>query len=144
MQNLYNLAYREEEREMLPLCRSERIAVTPWGPLAAGMLARPSASSGGQTLRGRTDEFARELYQADVNHDVIVHCEQLAHTRGAAPAQIALAWLLHKPDVTAPVIGVTRKEHLIDAVRALDVTLTPDEIGYLEEPYRPHPIVGHT
>jgi aryl-alcohol dehydrogenase (NADP+) len=95
MQNLYNLVYREEEHEMLPLCRSEHIAVTPWGPLAAGMLARAAGASGLQTLRGRTDPFARELYDPVVDHDVVARCQQVARSKGVSPARIALAWLLH-------------------------------------------------
>jgi aryl-alcohol dehydrogenase (NADP+) len=144
MQNLYNLVYREEEKEMLPLCRHERIAVTPWGPLAAGMLARPTESSGYQTLRGRTDPFARELYDPVVDHDVVTRCNQVARRRGVSPAQIALAWLLHKPEVTAPIVGVTRSEHLDDSLRALDVQLSGEEMRSLEELYRPHPVVGHS
>jgi aryl-alcohol dehydrogenase (NADP+) len=144
MQNLYNLVYREEEKEMLPLCRHERIAVTPWGPLAAGRLARPAESSGRLTLRGRTDPFARELYDPVVDHDVIDRCNRVARQRGVSPARLALAWLLHKPDVTAPIIGATRAEHLSDCLGALDVPLSDQEIASLEELYRRHRIVGHS
>src|SRR5437763_14064455 len=107
MQNLYNLVYREEETDMLPLCRSEHIAVTPWSPLAAGMLARPAESSGRHTLRGRTDAFARELYDPVLDRDIVARCNQLARHRSVSTAQVALAWLLQKPDVTAPIVGVT-------------------------------------
>lgn len=142
MQNLYNLVYREEERAMLPLCRREHIAVTPWGPLAAGMLARPAHVSQDRTLRERTDPYARELYDPNVDRDVVARCNELAGRRGVSPAQIALAWLLHKREVTAPIVGATRRTHLETALLALDVALSSDEIRFLEELYRPHPIVG--
>jgi aryl-alcohol dehydrogenase-like predicted oxidoreductase len=143
MQNLYNLVYREEEKEMLPLCRHERIAVTPWGPLAAGLLARPAGSSP-RTLRSRTDPFARELYDPAVDHDVIARCNQVASRRGVSPARIALAWLLHKPEVTAPIVGATRPRQLDDCLEALDVRLSAEEMEFLEELYRQHPVVGHS
>jgi len=143
MQNLYNLVYREEEKEMLPLCRHERIAVTPWGPLAAGLLARPAESSP-RTLRSRTDPFARELYDPAVDHDVIARCNQVASRRGVSPARIALAWLLHKPEVTAPIVGATRPRQLDDCLEALDVRLSAEEMEFLEELYRQHPVVGHS
>jgi aryl-alcohol dehydrogenase (NADP+) len=138
-----NLVYREEEKEMLPLCRHEHIAVTPWGPLAAGLLARPPESSP-RTLRGRTDPYARELYDPLVDRDVIARCNQLAGRRGVSPARIALAWLLHKPEVTAPIVGATRVEHLDDCLGALDVQLSAEEVSSLEVLYRQHPIVGHS
>jgi aryl-alcohol dehydrogenase (NADP+) len=143
MQNLYNLVYREEENEMLPLCNRERIAVTPWGPLAAGMLARPAGSSGSHTLRARTDPYARELYDPAVDREVVSRCNELARRRGVSPARMALAWLLHKPEVTAPIVGVTRREHLDDSLGSLDVHLSVQDMRFLEETYRPHPIVGH-
>jgi len=144
MQNLYNLVYREEEQEMLPLCRDEHIAVTPWGPLAAGMLARSAEASGQGTLRGRTDPFARELYDRVVDHDLVARCHQVAGSKGVSPARIALAWLLHKPEVAAPIVGVTRAGHLSDCLGALDVRLSEEEMRFLEELYRQHPIVGHS
>jgi len=144
MQNLYNLVYREEEQEMLPLCRYEHIAVTPWGPLAAGRLARPAEASGRGTLRGRTDPFARELYDPVVDHDLVARCHQVARSKGVSPACIALAWLLHKPEVAAPIVGVTRAGHLSDCLGALDVRLSEEEMRFLEELYRQHPIVGHS
>ena len=143
MQNLYNLVYREEEKEMLPLCRHERIAVTPWGPLAAGLLARPAETSS-RTLRSRTDPFARELYDPAVDHDVIARCNQVARRRGVSPARIALAWLLHKPEVTAPIVGATRPVHVDDCLGALDVQLSDEEMASLEQLYRQHPVVGHS
>jgi len=143
MQNLYNLVYREEESGMLPLCRYEGIAVTPWGPLAAGLLARPPQSSRLATLRARTDPFARELYDPEADSEVIARCHDLARRRGVPAAQIALAWLLHQDVVTAPILGVTRVEHLEGSIGALNVALSADELAYLEERYLPHPIVGH-
>jgi len=144
MQNLYNLAYREEEREMLPLCTHERIAVTPWGPLAAGMLARPGQGAGALTLRRRTDPYARALYDLERDRSVVARAHALAARRDASSAQVALAWLLHKPAVTCPILGASRVEHLDDGVRALDLRLSPDEMTFLEEPYEPHRVVGHT
>jgi aryl-alcohol dehydrogenase-like predicted oxidoreductase len=143
MQNLYNLAYREEENEMLPLCRQERIAVTPWGPLAAGMLARPAESTRRATLRARTDPFARELYDPGTDREIVARCNDVARERNVSSAQIALAWLLHKPEVTAPILGATQPGQLMDCLGAVDVKLSPEEMWRLEEPYRQHPIVGH-
>lgn len=142
MQNHYNLLYREEEREMLPLCRDEGIAVIPWSPLARGYLTRrPSEKKA--TARGRNDDFAERLY-AHQDSDIIISrvCE-LAEARGVAPASIALAWLLSKPAVTAPIVGATRKEHLEDAVKAVSITLSEEEVGQLEEPYHPQVVAGH-
>ena len=144
MQNLYNLVYREEEKDMLPLCRHERIAVTPWGPLAAGSLARPAQSSRLATLRARTDPYARELYDPDADRDVIGRCQEVAHARGVSMAQIALAWLLHQDVVTAPIVGATRVEQLDNCIDALDIKLSDRELSLLAEKYRPHPIVGHS
>ena len=150
MQNHYNLVYREEEREMLPLCRAEGIGVIPWSPLARGFLAgnreRATGSEekkGGGTLRAQTDEYARSLYYADADFRVVDQVVELARRRGVTPAQIALAWILRQPGVTAPIIGVTKIEQLDDAVAALDVTLDDEECLRLEEPYVPHPVLGH-
>ena len=150
MQNHYNLVYREEEREMLPLCRAEGIGVIPWSPLARGFLAgnrgRPDAAGGpqgGETLRARTDEYAHGLYYAASDFQVVDRVVELARRREVTPAQIALAWILRQPGVTAPIIGVTKIEHLDDAVAALDVTLDDDECRGLEAPYVPHPVLGH-
>ncbi len=139
MQNYYNLLYREEEREMLRLCLSEGIGVTPWSPLARGRLARPWSDEP-QTERGRTDNFARTLYDktAAIDRPVIDRVNELARKRGVPPSQIALAWLLHKPVVTSPILGATKSHHLENAIAALSVKLSDEEIGWLEEPYQPH------
>ncbi|WP_304458689.1 aldo/keto reductase [Alicyclobacillus sendaiensis] len=141
MQNHYNLIYREEEREMMPLCREEGIGVIPYSPLAAGRLARHPAET---TRRSETDEVQRAKYDrtADVDRIIIDRVGELAERHGVPRAQIALAWLLHKPGVSAPIVGATKMHHLEDAVAALDVKLTEDEMRYLEEPYVPHPVVG--
>ena len=143
MQNHYNLIYREEEREMLPLCRAEGIGVIPWSPLARGLLAGGRrAGLQGDTARARTDDFAHTLY-ADSDLAVADRVVGTARRRGVAPARIALAWLLARPGVTAPIVGATRREHLDDAVASLDVSLSEEERRFLEEPYRPHEVRGH-
>jgi 1-deoxyxylulose-5-phosphate synthase len=140
MQNHYNLAYREEEREMIPLCLDLGVGLIPWSPLARGLLTRrPSV----ETARSRTDEIARGLYD-ESDHAVVEAVHEVAADRGLPPARIALAWLLHKPGVVAPIIGATRVGHIEDAIGALEVSLSEDEIRRLEEPYRPHPIRGHS
>jgi len=144
MQNHYNLVYREEEREMLPLCREEGIGVIPWSPLARGFLAgnRPRDDEG-LTRRARSDTFSHKLYRQPEDYEVADRVAAVAERRGVKPAQIALAWLLHQPAVTAPIIGATKMEHLEDAVAALDIRLSDDERRELEEVYRPHPVLGH-
>lgn len=139
MQNHYNLLYREEEREMMPLCIEEKIAVTPYSPLAAGRLTRDLAE---KTYRSETDEIAKFKYDttADTDRLVVEIVAELAKKRGVPRAQIALAWLLHKEPITAPIIGATKISHLEDGVGALDVKLTPEEISLLEEPYVPHAV----
>jgi len=142
MQNHYNLIYREEEREMLPLCRAEGIAVTPYSPLASGRLARDRSET---TTRLETDPIAKSKYDATAEADRLV-VERLAEVaeRHAVPrAQVALAWLLHKAPVVAPVIGATKIAQLESAVESVSIKLMPEEISYMEEPYRPHQIVGH-
>jgi 1-deoxyxylulose-5-phosphate synthase len=141
MQDHYNLLHREEEREMLPLCAAEGIGVLPWSPLARGRLARDWDES---TERSRTDEFGKTLYTASVESDrkVIERVGQIAARRGVSRATVALAWLLHKPVVTAPIVGMTRPQHLDDALAALSLTLSPEEMAALAEPYVPHPVVG--
>ena len=150
MQNHYNLVYREEEREMLPLCRAEGVGILPWSPLARGFLAGNRGRStgvgdenGGETLRARTDEYARSLYYTDSDFRVVDRVVEVARARGVTPARVALAWILAQPGVTAPIIGATRIEQLDDAVAALDVPLDDDERRRLEEPYVPHPMLGH-
>jgi aryl-alcohol dehydrogenase-like predicted oxidoreductase len=144
MQNHYNLVYREEEREMLPLCRQEGIGVIPWSPLARGFLAgNRRREDRGETIRAKTDGFAHELYYADSDFTIAERVVDLAARRGLKPTQVALAWLLAKPGVTAPIIGASKLPHLDEAVAALDVRLEPEEITFLEEPYQPHAILGH-
>ena len=141
MQNHYNLLNREEEREMLPLCAAEGIGVLPWSPLARGRLAR---AWGEQTDRMEKDEVSKKLYEATdaADQKVVERVGEVAANRGVPRAQVALAWLLAKPAVTAPIIGASKPNHLEDAIAALTVKLTPEEIAALEEPYVPHAVVG--
>lgn len=143
MQNHLNLIYREEEREMLPLCREEGIGVIPYSPLASGRLTRDWSS--GDTLRSETDQIAKGKYGATANTDkeVVERVAEIAEKRGVPRVHVALAWLLQKQPVTAPIIGATKLSHLEDAVGALAVRLTQDEVDFLEAPYVPHSIVGH-
>jgi aryl-alcohol dehydrogenase-like predicted oxidoreductase len=143
MQNHYNLLYREEEREMIGLCLEEGVGVIPWSPLARGRLARPWQT---QTHRAETDEFGKTLYAKTEEADrrVVDQVGKIAAARGIPRAQVALAWLLQKPGVTAPIIGATKPQHLEDAVAALEVKLSPEEITALEAPYEPHPVLGFT
>ena len=143
MQDHLNLIYREEEREMLPLCRAEGIGVTPYSPLASGRLTRDWSSE--STLRSETDQIAKGKYDAtaDTDRQVVERVAELAEKHGVPRVHIALAWLLQKQPVTAPIIGATKITHLEDAVGALSVKLTQEEVAYLEAPYVPHPIVGH-
>ena len=144
MQNHYNLIYREEEREMIPLCLDQGIGLIPWSPLARGFLAGNRTRDGrGETTRSLSDDYARELYYRASDFDVLDRVLALAEQRGVKPVQIALAWLLHRPGITAPIIDATRMQHLDDALAALSVTLSPDDMAFLEEPYQPHPILGH-
>jgi aryl-alcohol dehydrogenase (NADP+) len=139
MQGHYNLLYREEEREMLPLCADEGIGVIPWSPLARGRLARAWDEP---TERSKTDEFGRHLYRED-DRAIVDAVTKVATSRGVSRAQVALAWLLSKPVVSAPIVGVTKLEQLDDALGALSLSLSPEEIGQLEAPYTPHAIAGH-
>lgn len=136
MQPQYNLLYREEEREMIPLCHAERLGLIPWSPLARGVLTRPRQKTKGSTVRSDTDVHADRLY-ADANWEIVDVVETIADKRGISMAQVALAWVLSKPDVTAPIIGATRIEHLDEAFAALEVKLGEDEIKALEAPYTP-------
>ncbi|ABC64113.1 aldo/keto reductase [Erythrobacter litoralis] len=142
MQNYVNLLYREEEREMLPLCRDAGIAVTPWSPLARGKLTRP-ASEGG-TKRAETDRLIPALYSRteDADNEVIGAVEAIAKARGVPMAQVALAWVLQKPGVTSPIVGATKPKHIEDAVAAVELQLSEEEIRQLEAPYVPHPVMG--
>jgi 1-deoxyxylulose-5-phosphate synthase len=142
MQNHYNLVYREEEREMMPLCREEGIGVVPWSPLARGFLAGNRRSSDkGETARAQSDKIAHELYYRDTDFRIVDRVVALAGQKGVKPAQIALAWLLHQPGVTAPIVGATKMEQLDQAIAALDITLSEEECRNLEELYEPHPVL---
>jgi aryl-alcohol dehydrogenase-like predicted oxidoreductase len=144
MQNHYNLLYREEEREMIPQCIDQGVAVIPWSPLARGMLAGNRTREGERrTTRAETDQFSDFLYKPEVDFDVVERLEEVAGEKGEPPARVALAWLLHKPGLTAPIIGATKPEHLDDALAAEKLALTGEEISRLEEPYVPHAIAGH-
>jgi aryl-alcohol dehydrogenase-like predicted oxidoreductase len=144
MQNHYNLIYREEEREMIPLCIDQGVGVIPWSPLARGLLTRTQGSKFyGDTTRGESDDYARLMYQSELDLPVIDRVIEIANERNVKPARIALAWLLHKPGVTAPIIGATKMHHLEEAVASVDLRLDEQEITRLEEPYQPHKIRGH-
>jgi aryl-alcohol dehydrogenase (NADP+) len=147
MQNHYNLVYREEEREMIPLCRAEGVGLIPWSPLARGFLAGNRKSNEdkqqAETTRARTDAFAHSLYYRASDFTVVDRISEIAQARGVKNAQIALAWILAKPGVSAPIIGASKPYQLEDALAALEIKLTPEEITKLEEPYEPHPILGH-
>jgi aryl-alcohol dehydrogenase-like predicted oxidoreductase len=140
MQNHYNLLNREEEREMMPLCTDQGVGVIPWSPLARGKLTRAWDAT---TARSETDEFGRTLYDTSADDRVIVdRVAEIAEARGVARAQVALAWVLSKPFVTAPIVGATKPHHIDDAVSAVELELSADEVARLEEPYGPHPVVG--
>lgn len=144
MQNHYNLVYREEEREMLPLCREEGIGVIPWSPLARGFLAgNRRRADYGDTPRAQTDAFAHQLYFTDADFAVADRVVAVAGRHGVAPTQVALAWLLAQPGVTAPIVGASKLSHVDDAVGALAVKLSADEIALLEASYTPHSVLGH-
>jgi aryl-alcohol dehydrogenase-like predicted oxidoreductase len=142
MQNHYNLLYREEEREMMPLCRAEGIGVIPWSPLARGRLARGWQEE--STKRFETDQFGKTMYSKteEADHKVVDGVSELAERRGVPRAQIALAWMLQKPSITSPIVGATKEHHLKDAVAALSLKLNAEEVSSLEQPYTPHPVLG--
>ena len=144
MQNHYNLIYREEEREMIPLCIEEGVGVIPWSPLARGVLAGTRTRDGARlTTRAGGDPFTDYLYNQPTDFDVVERVAEIAAERGVPPAQIGLAWLLHKPGVTAPIVGATKEQHLKDALAAAQLKLSDEEIARLEQPYVPHPVLGH-
>jgi aryl-alcohol dehydrogenase-like predicted oxidoreductase len=144
MQNHYNLIYREEEREMVPQCIDQGVGVIPWSPLARGLLAGNRTRAGERlTARANTDAFADSLYRPEIDFAVIERLLEVASERGVPSARVALAWLLHKPGVTAPIVGATKLEHLEDALAAEELSLSDDEIARLEEPYVPHAVAGH-
>jgi 1-deoxyxylulose-5-phosphate synthase len=145
MQNHYNLVYREEEREMIPQCIDQGVAVLPWSPLARGLLAGNRTREGERlTKRAETDPFGDSLYTPDVDFEVVDRVAEVASRRGVAPAQVALAWLLARPGVTAPIVGATKLQHLEDALAAEQLELTAEEMAALEEPYVPHAVSGHS
>ncbi|MDE1154618.1 MAG: aldo/keto reductase [Acidobacteriaceae bacterium] len=145
MQNHYNLAYREEEREMIPLCLDQGVGCLPWSPLARGFLtgSRKRGDGKSETARARTDDFAHSLYYRDSDFTVVERVEEVATARGVKPALVALAWVMAKKGVSAPIIGASKEYQLEDALAALDLVLTEEEIKRLEEPYEPHPVLGH-
>ena len=147
MQNHYNLVYREEEREMIPLARDQGVGLLPWSPLARGFLAgnrgRDDAAQG-STDRARTDEIALKFYYQEGDFAVVRELQERAKALGASPAMLAYAWLLSRPGVTAPIVGASQTWQLDEAVKAIDLKLSADDIGALEAPYRPHPVLGHT
>ena len=144
MQNHYNLVYREEEREMIPQCIDQGVGVLPWSPLARGLLAGNRTAAGERlTVRSRTDSFGDSLYTPELDFTVVGRAREVAASRGVSSAQVALAWLLHKPGVTAPIIGATKQNHLEDALAGEQLTLSEDEIAQLEELYVPHGVSGH-
>ena len=145
MQNHYNLVYREEEREMNPLCIDQGVGLIPWSPLARGFLAgnRTAADKAGETTRAKSDEFAKDMYFRESDFEVLGAVEKIAKQRGVTPSQIACAWILQAPGVTAPIIGATKLKHLKESIDAVAIKLTAEEVAELEKPYTPHPILGH-
>ncbi|MBV8810594.1 MAG: aldo/keto reductase [Acidobacteriaceae bacterium] len=144
MQNHYNLIYREEEREMIPLCRERGVGLIPWSPLARGFLAGNRNRNGGETSRAKTDEYAKQMYYQDDDFAVADRLAEVARARGLSNMQIALAWILSKPGITAPIIGASKPHHLEEALAAVSMKLSADEIKKLEQCYRPHRILGHS
>jgi aryl-alcohol dehydrogenase-like predicted oxidoreductase len=145
MQSHYNLVYREEEREMIPQCIDQGIGLIPWSPQARGFLAgNRKRDGGGETTRAQSDDYADQMYFREEDFTVADRAQEIAEKRGVTSSQIALAWLLHKPYITAPIIGATKMEHLEQSIAALDIQLSEDEIAALEEAYQPHPVLGHT
>jgi aryl-alcohol dehydrogenase (NADP+) len=144
MQNHYNLVYREEEREMIPLCKDQGIGLIPWSPMARGFFAGDrKRGGGGETVRAQTDPFASELYFRDEDFTIAERAAEVAKSHNATASQIALAWMLHKPHISVPIIGSSKIEHLDQAIAALEIKLSEEEIKQLEELYQPHPILGH-
>ncbi len=145
MQNHYNLVYREEEREMIPLCLDQGVGLIPWSPMARGFFAgNRKRTGGGETVRAQTDDFAGQLYFRPEDFTVAERADEVGKARGISASQIALAWILNKPHISAPIIGSSKMEHLEQAIAALDVRLSPEEIIRLEQPYQSHPILGHS
>jgi aryl-alcohol dehydrogenase (NADP+) len=145
MQNHYNLVYREEEREMNPLCVDQGVGLIPWSPLARGFLAgnRSAADKGGATVRAKSDDFAKDMYFRESDFEVLGAVEKIARQRGVTPSQIACAWILQAPGVSAPIVGATKLKHLKESIDAVSIKLSTEEVSELEKPYTPHPILGH-
>ena len=145
MQNHYNLIYREEEREMIPFCIDQNVGVIPWSPLARGFLAgnRPRNIEDSETVRAKTDNMDRDMYFVDADYDIVDAAKELAGKHGVSTAQIALAWMLHKPGISSPIIGASKMYQLEEAIAAIDIKLSDDEIAALEAPYQPRPVLGH-
>jgi aryl-alcohol dehydrogenase (NADP+) len=144
MQNHYNLIYREEEREMIPLCIDQGVGVIPWSPIARGFLAgNRTRKDSGETIRSRSDDLAHGMYYSEEDFTVVDRVIELANKQGCSPAQIALSWMLQKPGITSPIIGCSKIKHLEEAAAATDIMLSDEDIAYVEEPYRPHSILGH-
>ncbi len=145
MQNHYNLVYREEEREMIPLCLDQGVGLIPWSPLARGFFAKNRNRDGsGDTARAKSDPFAKQLYFREEDFAVADRTNEIAETRGVTGSQIALAWILNKPHIASPIIGATKMDHLEQALAALEIKLSEEEVKSLEELYRPHPVLGHS
>jgi aryl-alcohol dehydrogenase-like predicted oxidoreductase len=145
MQNHYNLVYREEEREMIPLCIDQGIGLIPWSPMARGFFGgNRHRAGGGETMRAQTDDFAGILYYRPEDFTVADCAWEVARARNLSASQVALAWILSKPYITTPIIGASKMEHLDQSIAALEIRLTPEEIKHLEEPYQPHPVLGHS
>jgi aryl-alcohol dehydrogenase-like predicted oxidoreductase len=145
MQNHYNLIYREEEREMIPLCREEGIGLIPWSPLARGFLAGNRWKQDfGETIRAKTDEYGQQMYYQDSDFAVVDRLSEVTRKRGVSNMQVALAWILQQPGITAPIIGASKMHHLEEAVAALSIKLDGEELKALAEPYRPHTVLGHS
>jgi aryl-alcohol dehydrogenase (NADP+) len=146
MQNHYNLIYREEEREMIPLCRDLGVALIPWSPLARGFLVgnrTPDDITGGRTSRARTDAYAQKLYYREEDFAVVKRLSAFAAQRGESNARIAYAWLLHQPGLAAPIVGASQIAHIEEAVAATQIKLSAEDIQLLASPYREHPVLGH-
>jgi len=145
MQNHYNLIYREEEREMIPFCRDQGVGLIPWSPLARGFLAGNRRKEDyGETLRAKADDYGQKLYYQDSDFQVVERVTAIAGKRGVSNMQIALAWILQQPGITAPIIGASKLHHLEEAVGALAIKLDPEELRALDEPYQPHRVLGHS
>ncbi len=144
MQNHYNLVYREEEREMIPLCMDQGVGVIPWSPLARGFLTGTRSREGGSTTRSQVDTMARDMYYSEDDFQVADAVASAAKQRGVSAAQVACAWVLQAPGVTSPIIGATKTQHLRDLIASVELKLSADEIAALEKPYKPHRVLGHT